>query len=102
MGSFYFERECRTQNSECYTILVDDQAIGRLDIHFTPTVVHATLFVTESLTQESIQELVEVIDQDLVDAVGVAREEFIVHVHQGRDLGVVSNHDFGHNGGSGS
>jgi hypothetical protein len=96
--NFYFERECRTQNSECYTISEDDQSVGRLDLHFTSNVVHATLFVVESLTQEVIQELVVVIDRDLVDAVGVARDEFIVHVHQGRDLGVFSNHEFGQNG----
>lgn len=102
MEDFYFERECRTQNSECYTILEDDQSVGRLDIHFTSSVVHATLFVNESLTQEAIRELVEVIDQDLVDAVGVARDELIVHVHQGRDLGVFSNRDFDQNGDTGN
>ena len=98
MASFYFERECRTPYSECYTVVEEDHPIGRLDIHFTSTVVHATLTVAESLTQESIQELVEIIDEELVDAVGVVREEFIVHVHQGRDLGVFSNQEFGDNG----
>ena len=59
MPGFYFEREVRTENSECYTILEDDQPIGRVDIHFTPGVVHATLCVAESLTRVHIQELVE-------------------------------------------
>jgi hypothetical protein len=99
MANFYFERECRTPYSECYTVLEEDHPVGRLDIHFTPTVVHATLAVDESLTQESIQDLVELVDEELVDVVGVEREEFIVHVHQGRDLGVFSNRDFGENGG---
>ena len=99
MADFYFERECRTPYSECYTILEDDQPIGRLDLHFTPTVVHATLCVSESLTQENIRELIEIVDEELVDAVGVNREEFIVHVHQGQDLGVFSDRGFGENGG---
>ena len=70
MPGFYFEREVRTENSECYTILEDDQPIGRVDIHFTPGVVHATLCVAESLTQVHIQELVETVDEELVDVLG--------------------------------
>ncbi|MBI4219073.1 MAG: hypothetical protein HY682_02940 [Chloroflexi bacterium] len=98
MANYYFERECRTASSECYTFVDDGSAIGGLDIDFTPTVVHATLAVSESLTQEQIQELIEIVDEDIVDAVGVDRDEFIVHVHQGRDLGVYSNHEFGQSG----
>ncbi|MSP78159.1 MAG: hypothetical protein EXR67_01145 [Dehalococcoidia bacterium] len=99
MADYYFERECRTAASECYTILEGDNPLGRLDLHFTSSVVHATLCVSESLTQEAIRELIEIIDEELVDAVGVNREEFIVHVHQGQDLGVFSDHGFGENGG---
>ena len=33
--------------------------------------------------------------------VGVSRDELIIHVHQGRDVGVFSNHEFGGNGGRG-
>ncbi|MBM3949182.1 MAG: hypothetical protein FJ312_08115 [SAR202 cluster bacterium] len=99
MGTFYFERECRTPNSECYTVVEDDNTVGRVDLHFTDTVVHATLSVIESLTSERIQELIDIIDEELVDSVGISREEFIVHVHQGRDLGVFSSQKFEGNGG---
>ncbi len=98
MEGYYFQRECRTAYSECYTVMEEDQTVGRLDLHFTSSIVHATLCVAESLTQESIQALVEMVDEELVDAVGVNREEFIVHVHQGRDLGVYTNQDYAHNG----
>ena len=94
MTNFYFERECRTPYSECYTIMEDENVVGRVDLHFTPTVVHATMSVAESLTQENIQELVETVDEELVDSVGIARDELIVHIHQGRDLGVFSNREF--------
>ena len=100
MGQYYFEREARTPSSECYTILEDEASVGRVDLHFTPAIVHATLCVNESLTQESIHELIEVIDDELLDSVGIVREEFIVHVHQGRDVGVFSDHEFGQNGGA--
>ena len=100
MAKFNFEREARTPFSECYTVLDDEATVGRLDIHFADVMVHATLTVSESLTQEMIQELIETIDEELVDVVGIAREEIIVHVHQGRDLGVYSARDFeGTNGG---
>ena len=98
MPDYYFERECRTPSSEAYNILEDEVAIGRLDIHFSLTVVHATLCIAESLTREMIEELVQTIDEELLNAVGINREEFIVHVHQGQDIGVYTNHDFSTNG----
>ena len=99
MANFYFERECRTAFSECYTILREEDALGRVDIHFADTVVHATLSIAENLTTEEIQDLIDTIDEQLLDSVGVAREEVIVHVHQGRDLGVFSTRNFEGNGG---
>ena len=99
MADFYFERECRTPHSECYTILEDDNMVGRVDIHFTDAGIHATLNVGESLTTDSIQDLIENIDHDLMDSVGIARPEVIVHVHQGRDLGVFTTPTFEGNGG---
>ena len=99
MGNFDFERECRTPNSECYTILEGESTIGRVDIHYADSVIHATLNVAESLTTEAIQDLIDTMEQDLMDAVGITRQEIIVHVHQGRDLGVFSTRDFEGNGG---
>ena len=98
--TYFFERECRTPFSEAYNILEEDTPIGRLDLHLTTNVVHATLCVAESLTMESIGELIETVDDELIDAIGIARNEFIVHVHQGQDVGVYSNHGFGQNGDS--
>ncbi len=99
MDNFYFERECRTPFSECYTVLEDESAIGRVDIHFANSVIHATLSVSESLTTEGIQDLIDTIDEELLDSVGITRQEIIVHVHQGRDIGVFSTRDFEGNGG---
>ena len=98
MAEFYFERDYRTPYSESYTILEDEHPVGRVELHFTPTVVHSTLCVLESITQEGIQELIETIDDELVDSLGIARQEFIVHVYQGRETGVYSDNDFGGNG----
>ena len=95
MAEYYFERDCRTPHSESYTILEDEQSVGRVDLHFTSTIVHGTLCVLESLTSEEIQELIETIDEELVDSVGVSREELIVHVYQGREAGVFSDNGYG-------
>jgi len=98
VADFTFEREVRTPYSEAYNVLEEDRQVGRVDIHFTYDVVHVTLTVDESLTQEAIQELIDTVDEDLVDAVGIAREEFIVHVFQGRQTGVYTDNGFGENG----
>jgi hypothetical protein len=102
MAEYDFERDCRTPNSEAYIILDGESPIGHVDLHYAATVVHATLCVVESLTQENIREIIDVIDEELVDIVGVMREEFIVHVFQGRELGVFTDSDFGSNGGNGA
>ena len=99
MDNFYFERECRTQQSECYTVMQEENAVGRLGIHFANQVIHSTLNVIESLTSEDIQDLIDAVDEELVDAVGINRQEMIVHVHQGRDLGVFTSRNFEGNGG---
>ncbi len=101
MAEYKFERDCRTPNSEAYIILDGETTVGHVDIHYTPTLVHATLCVAESLTQVDIRELIDVIDEELVDVVGVMREEFIVHVFQGREMGVFTDSDFSSNGGNG-
>ncbi|MBM3934168.1 MAG: hypothetical protein FJ319_07690 [SAR202 cluster bacterium] len=99
MSNFYFERECRTPYSECYTVLRDEEAVGRVDIHFADSVVHATLNVADTMTTEDIKDLIDTIDEELVDSVGITRQEVIVHVHQGKDLGIFSTRNFEGNGG---
>ncbi len=98
MGDFSFEREVRTPYSEAYTIREDDRPVGRVDIHFANGVVHLSVAVDESLTQDAIQQIIDTVDEDMVDAVGIAREGFVVHVFQGRETGVFSDNEFGENG----
>ena len=101
LAKYSFQRETRTPFSECYIVLQDDAAIGRLDVHFADTVIHATLNVEEGITSDAIQDIIEDAEAELLDAVGIVRTEIIIHVHQGRDLGVYSagDYDGGSNGG---
>ncbi len=101
MAEYRFERDCRTSSSEVYNILDGETPVGHVDLHYAPTLVHATLCIFESLTQKDIQELIDLIDEELLDVVGVARDEFIVHVFQGQEVGVFSDSEFGPNGGEG-
>ena len=94
MAEFRFERECRTPYSEAYTITSDEAPVGRVDIHFTPNVVRATLCILENVTQEGIQELIDTVDEELVMTADAPRGDFIVAVYQGRDAGVFSDEDF--------
>ncbi len=89
-----FEREVRTPYSEVYTIYEEDQPQARFDVHFAGAIVHATLSVSERFTQDEIQDLIDDLDSELLDAVGLSREDLIIHVHQGRELGVFSNREF--------
>jgi hypothetical protein len=94
MAEYRFERECRTAHSEAYLIVAGDEQVGKVDIHFTPSIVYATLCIGENITQDGIQDLIDTIDEDLVMSADVARDDFIVTVHQGREVGVFSDEEF--------
>ena len=91
MAELKFEREVRTPYSEAYLVMELDRQVGRGDIHFTPEMVHVAVSVDESLTQETVQQIIDTIDEDMVDAVGIARGNFVVHIFQGRETGVLSD-----------
>lgn len=100
MNRFYFERECRTPYSECYMVLREESAIGRIDIHFADVMVHSTLNISTELSSDDIQDIIDTVDGELIGAVGPAQQEVIIHVHQGRDLGVFRAREYeGENGG---
>ena len=40
---FHYERESRTPHSECYVVESDAGSRARLDLHFAPPLVYATL-----------------------------------------------------------
>ena len=94
MADYSFERECRTPYSEVYLIVAGEQRVGRVDLHFTPSIVYATLCVGDNVTGDEIQELIDRVDEELVVSADVARDDFIVTVYQGREAGVFSDEEF--------
>jgi len=94
MADYQFERECRTPYSEAYLITAGDERVGRVDLHFTPSIVYATLCVGEKVAADDIQDLIDHVDEELVMSADVARDDFIVTVYQGHEAGIFSDEEF--------
>ncbi len=93
MPEYGFERQCRTPSSEIYRIVQDGQSVGRLDLHFASEVVHGSLIVETRLVEDDILALIEQIDEDLVLSAEVEREDFVITVHRGEEVGTYSDED---------
>ena len=95
MSGYTFERECRTENSESYIVELDEEEVGRIDLHFTPEVSYATLCVIERLSEDDVKELIGEVDERLVVSNDPFREDFVITVWVGRETGVLTDEDFG-------
>ena len=92
--AYHFEREARTPYSEVFVIENDGgDDVGRVDLHFTPSVTYATLCIPDNLGEDDIQELISQIDERLVMTTDPYREDFVVTVWTGRESGVYSDED---------
>ena len=88
-----YDRVCRTPHSEGYLLSEAGEPLGRVDLHFGASVVHALLVVERELSEESLRGLVQRIDDDLVWTADQPREDFLVTVYHGNEVGVLSDHD---------
>lgn len=96
MSDYTFERETRTPTSEAYTIEVEGEPMGRVDLHFaTSTAVHATLCVPTEYDEDDIEDLIAEIDERLVLSHDPDRADFIVTVWRGAPAGVYSEDEEG-------
>jgi hypothetical protein len=93
MAEYNFERESRTAYSESFVIEADGDDMGRVDLHYTPSVTYGTLCIPDSLTEDEIQELISEIDERLVMSNDPYREDFVVTVWVGRQAGVYSEEE---------
>lgn len=94
MEDVRFERQYRTANSEGYLIVAGDERLGRLELHYSSTIVYGTLIVERETPEEDVLDLIEDIDDELVLTADVPREDFIVTVYQGREIGTYSDEFF--------
>lgn len=94
MAEFRFERQCRTPYSEAYIIVDGEERVGRIDLHFAHTAVEAALCVLGDFPADGVQDLIDTIDEELVLPAGAPRDDFIVTVFQGQEVGIYSDEIF--------
>lgn len=94
MDDLRFERQYRTSHSEGYLLFDGGDRLGRIELHFTPSVVYGTMVVERELEEENILDIIEQADDELVMTADVPRDDFIVSVYQGRDVGTYSDDYF--------
>src|SRR3990170_4814681 len=90
MPSYSFERETRTPMSETFVIEHDGDEIGRVDLHYAGSTAYATLVVPLDYDDDQVEELIGEIDERLVMSWEPLRDDFIVTVWAGREVGVFS------------
>ena len=74
--------------------LQSNNRLGTIDIHFTSTAVHGTLILERELEESELTKLIEQIDEDLVLSADMPRDDFLVSVYVGRDVGFYSDEYF--------
>ena len=94
MDGLHYDRICRTDRSEAYLISQSDEPLARVDLHFTSSIVYGLLIVERDMTQEETMELIETIDEVLVWSADLPRDDFVVTVYQGQEVGVFSDPRF--------
>jgi hypothetical protein len=90
MPTFNFERETRTPQSEAFVIEANGDEVGRVDLHYAGGTAYATLCVPPDFDDDAIEELIGEIDERLVMSWEPLRDDFIVTVWSGREIGVFS------------
>ena len=86
-----YHRQSRTSSSEQYQLLEGEDHLGYLDLHFGASEVFGTLVLARDLGEEHVTELIEQIDEDLVLSGEVPREDFLIRVFVGREVGLFSD-----------
>lgn len=91
MPDYRFRREARTPHSEVYTFDDGEHALGRVDLHYTGSAAHATLVVHATLDDDRVQELIEALDDQIVTSADPYREDLLVTVWRGEEVGVFAD-----------
>ena len=86
-----FDRICRTPYSEAFLLSEDEVTLGRIDLHFGANVVHGMLLVERDLREDDLRELLARIDDGLVWTADRPRDDFLVTVYRGKEVGLYSD-----------
>src|SRR5712692_8614929 len=91
MEASRFERQVRTESSEIFAVYGGARRIGRVDLHYGRFEVNATLLLEVDLTDDELQQLIDQMDEELVQTHDPEREDFLVTVFKGEELGFYSD-----------
>lgn len=91
MESLHFERQFRTETSEIFQIWGGARRLGRVDIHYGRFEVSGTLLLEVELTDDEVHQLIDQVDEELVQSYDPEREDFLVTVYKGEELGFYSD-----------
>jgi len=86
-----FDRRLRTGSSEGYYIIAGKTRLAIADLHFSATSVHCTLILEQELPRPDLARLIDQIDEDLVLSADIPRDNFIVTVYTGKEVGLFSD-----------
>lgn len=89
--SLRYDRVCRTASSEAFLLSESEEPLGRVDLHYGGSAVHALIVLERSLGSEQERALIERIDEDLVWTADQPRDDFIATVYVGQETGVYSD-----------
>ena len=90
---FQYERESRTSQSECFLIENESGSGARIDLHYTPSIVYGTLCVPSDWSDNDIQDVIADVDDKVVRTADPFREDFVVRVWSGSEVGVYSDEE---------
>jgi hypothetical protein len=91
MERLRFDRHFRTASSEGYHVMREGDRVATVDLHYTLADVRCTLILEKPLTRDLLARLIERIDEDLVLSADVPREDLLVNVYQGSEVGFFSD-----------
>jgi hypothetical protein len=86
-----YHRQSRTPSSEQYQLMDGEQRLGHLDLHFGAAEAFGTLVLDKELSEDDVTQLIEQIDEDLVLSSEVMREDFLIRVYVGHEVGLFSD-----------
>lgn len=91
-----FERQYRTPMSEGYRVHRDGTQLAQVELHYAHTVVYCTLVLFQDLSEHEQFAVIEEIDEHLVMSAEVPREDFMVTVYRGEEVGFYNDDMFSH------
>jgi len=91
MEALHFERQFRSETSEIFQVWAGARRIGRVDLHYGRFEVSGSIVLEVDLTDDEVHQLIDQIDEELVQSYDPEREDFLVTVYKGEELGFYSD-----------